>query len=272
MLLIILQGKISKGVAMDHKILLDTIKAIVSMHNSSDPLWRQVLNTLLQALPFLAALGGLLVWRRQIDYKHTLDIKLLDEKLRTDKEAKKYEIEMENKQKWFDEKRTLAKEALTLAFQFRDAVLMVRAPMVTKGESMQALKQVNESLNEGEVKETNEIIAAYSIRWKNTNEVGSKINLLALQLEPYFGAQGKKVFDKLLNGAGRELFGKLWLFMFYQRNQTPMPEGQREEMEQVIYGIPNSEGVDAFGDKVQAGIKEIEDFYSGYLRNPETFS
>ena len=198
------------------KILLDTINAMVS--NSHESILKQMFNAVLQALPVLVALGGLLLWKTQLTYKHNLDVKLLEEKVRVDKEAKKNEIEMGNRQKAFEEKRTLAKEALLLTYQMRDAMLMVRAPFVSSGEQNEALKQINDAATE-ENKETSGVIAAYRLRWKNVAESGSKINLLALQLEAYFGRQGKSIFDAILNG-GRELYSQIFLWVIGTLNDT----------------------------------------------------
>jgi hypothetical protein len=255
------------------KLLIDTVNAVIMMHNQHESLFSQILKDGLPALPFLIALFGLMAWKGQLRYKHGLDVQLLQEKVRVDKEAKKNEIEMENRQKVFEEKRILAKEALLLTFQMRDAILMARAPFITGGEQDAALKKINDAAPEGN-KETSGVIAAYSMRWQNVADAGSKINLITLQVEAYFGSQGKSVFDAILY-AGRELYSQIYLFSTYERSKTmnEMQPDVRIKMEQVIYSIPDAaSGKDSFGDSIQEAVKTVEDFYSGYLRNPGTLA
>ncbi|KAA0232176.1 MAG: hypothetical protein EDM74_13725 [Armatimonadetes bacterium] len=151
----------------------------------------------------------------------------------------------------------LAEEALTLFYQARDVITMIRSPMGYMGEGSTRKSDPSES---PEVKEALDKAYVAIERYNEHVELFGKIRALKYRFMAQFGVDESKSFDEM-DGVINEIFrasrqlGSCWKSMSRGREPTPAELERIRKWESVFW---SGEDPDVIDQKVDALVKRVE--------------
>ncbi|MBN2293343.1 MAG: hypothetical protein JXM70_13020 [Pirellulales bacterium] len=166
----------------------------------------------------------------------------------------------------------LARRLLRAALKTRDAISIVRNPVMTGGEIHEAMKAVRqvEDTPQSANKQPDEDAAVYNQRWRGVAEAMSDLNVESLEAEAIWGAQ---VVDaiKPLRDCVLKLGSTISRLL---RDNARERKGRRrvlaaediEEIDRIIYGMSSDPNEDAFTGDVQTAIETLEKFVKPKLK------
>jgi len=166
----------------------------------------------------------------------------------------------------------LARSALYATYKVRDAIGVVRNPIMSSGEQAAALTEMEPDTKELK-DDTEELLgvraqaAAFSVRWRGVSEALRDLDVARLEAEALWGSENAACLTSMRPCAS-ELSWALRMYFMRQQQSHPAsaPSDLDETIERTLFFSGGAESEDAYSMRLQQAVESVEMFIRPRLK------
>ncbi len=161
-----------------------------------------------------------------------------------------------------------ARAALRCAYRVRDALSMVRSPLMTAGEEAAACAEVDPAGAELDPStshaQARRQAAAYQVRWRAVASALSDLDVARVEAEALWGSSAAECFSDL-RGCAAELNASLTMYL--RREAQPWRQTSSDDFDEKLFRTVFAGGAgDPYSAKVQQSLESVEAYFRPKLK------